>query len=75
MSGRKLYTKLTTSFCTETSAAIKRKFEIDVTTEWSIFECRYVTSRTDGQPLTQPQWDYLDGFSNGYSAATSMVKI
>lgn len=47
-------------------AAFAGKFGVKLETRWNIFDMRLVSSRQDGDALTEEQASFINGFSEGW---------
>jgi len=70
----KLADKLNSDFRDKIIVAMREKFDLNVENNFSIFDMRLHTTRTDGQDFTTEQHAYLDGFSTGFGEAMDLIR-
>ncbi|MCR4310497.1 MAG: hypothetical protein NUW14_10860 [Deltaproteobacteria bacterium] len=66
---RSTYNILNDGFSAALEKAFREKFSIEVETVFNIIDMVKVTTRTDENPFTQTQHDWIGAFSTGYRAA------
>jgi hypothetical protein len=69
----KLRTSINDAYEDAFDAAFGQRWGVKVTTRWNVIDGELVTERTDGEPLTDEQGNWLSAFSDGYAAAMGQV--
>lgn len=71
---QKAYDQINASIRQEVPKAVHKRFGLEVVTGWSFAANAVVTSRVDGERLTDEQVAYIRAFEDGYSAALEIVE-
>lgn len=69
----KLSVALRDGFAPKLKLAFETRFKKEIETSWNIFANRLVTTRTDGQPMTDAMSRFIAGFEEAWLAATWIV--
>ena len=70
---KQLADQLNEKFRELTVAQFRRKFNLELVTEFNILEMRLISRRADDKKLTPHQKDFLQALDDGYTAAWNVV--
>lgn len=71
----RIATAINDGFSEELKRAFKGRFWLDIETNFNIFAVAMVTTRVDGENLTQAQADFIAIFEAGYFAARQVATV
>lgn len=66
---------LNDKFDEKLAAAVHKKFDIAVKSEYDIFARGDLTTRVDGVDFTVAQFEFIAAFSDGYHTASELVYL
>jgi hypothetical protein len=67
------YRTLNDGFSDALGAAFKDKFRFEIETTWNFVDFSKTTTRLDGKPFTQTEYDWIGAFETGYRSAMKVM--